>query len=452
MDRRIRQLAEQVDAHHISRREFVRRTALITGSTAVGLGVLRSMAHAQGAKMRVWLFKSYVTGGNDILAKQVEGWAAERKVHVEFDWATFGDREQKFVAAIEAGNPPDVAEMNYQGPMRYRPALRDVTKLAKDLAAPRGGLLPFAERVSQLNGQYSGVPRLVFGGGLHIRKDIVAEKGLKMPKVYDPDVIELAKKCQDPAKEIWGFGQTLNRCDDGNAFMQNILWDYGGGTWDKDGKPALATTYLKQNMAALQFSVDSIQKHKVQPPGVMSWTDVSNNEAYMAGKLVCTNNGASLYYAMGAKKHPLYEKTQVLLTPGGPAGSFVASNPYCWGIFKATKNAELAEDLIRYLEDEKHFEEYMTVCAGQAGPVYKSRAEHPYWKTDPNYEGMLQNILRGVWIGHPGPLTAAAIEVQAQYILCDMAGRIVVGGLTPEAALKEAHKRVEEIQRLRSRA
>src|SRR5205807_10347380 len=95
----------------------------------------------------VWLFKSYVTAGNDILARQVEDWAKERKVQIEFDWATFGDREQKFVAAIEAGNPPDIAEMNYQGPMRYRPALRDVTTLAKDLAAARGGLLPFAERV-----------------------------------------------------------------------------------------------------------------------------------------------------------------------------------------------------------------------------------------------------------------------------------------------------------------
>src|SRR5258705_1700035 len=159
MDRRIRQLAEQVDAHHISRREFVRRTALITGGTAVGLGVLRSMAHAQGAKMRVWLFKSYVTGGNDILAKQIEGWGTERKVQVEFDWATFGDREQKFVAAIEAGNPPDIAEMNYQGPARYKPALRDMTKLAKDLAAPRGGLLPFAEPHVNLNGQYFGAAR-----------------------------------------------------------------------------------------------------------------------------------------------------------------------------------------------------------------------------------------------------------------------------------------------------
>ena len=93
MNRSIRQLAEQLDANEISRREFVRKTAVITGGTAVGLSVMNRMAHAQGPKLRVWLFKSYVTGGNDILARQVEEWAKERKVQIEFDWATFGDRK-----------------------------------------------------------------------------------------------------------------------------------------------------------------------------------------------------------------------------------------------------------------------------------------------------------------------------------------------------------------------
>ena len=351
-DARLRGLAAELDAGLIARREFLRKSAVLTGGTAAGLAVLRGMASAQPkTKLRIWLFKSYVTGGNDILAKHVETWAKERNVEPEFDWATFGDREQKFVAAIEAGNPPDVAEMNYQGPMRYKAALRDVTKLAKDLAGSRGGLLPYADRVVQFNGQYFGIARLAFGGGLHVRKDLLAEKGLKMPKVYDPDVIEVAKKCQDPSKDIWGFGQTLNRCDDGNGFMQNILWDYGGSAWDKDGKPALATSNLKANMAALQFAVDTIQKHKVQPPGVMGWNDASNNEAYMAGKLVSTNNGASLYYAMGAKKHPLFEKTQVILTPGGPAGAFVFAGAYNWGVFQKSKHHELAEDMIRWVED-----------------------------------------------------------------------------------------------------
>ena len=306
MESRLKDLAERLDAGLIGRREFLRKSVAITGGTAAGLTVLRRMAHAQsGTKLRIWLFKSYVTAGNDVLARQVEAWAAERKVQVDMDWSTFGDREQKFVAAIEAGNPPDMAEMNYQGPARYKPALRDVTKLAKDIAAARGGLMPYAERVVNVNGQFFGVARLAFPGGLFVRKDLLEAKGVKMPKVYDPDVVEMAKKCQDPAKDVWGFGQTLNRCDDGNGFMQNLLWDYGGSVWDKDGKPALATSFLKQNLAALQFAVDTIQKHKIQPPGVMGWNDVSNNEAYLAGKLVSTNNGASLYYAMVAKKDPL---------------------------------------------------------------------------------------------------------------------------------------------------
>jgi len=453
MDHRLRHLAEQLDAGLIARREFLRKAAVITGGTAAGLGVLGKMAHAQsGTKLRVWLFKSFVTASNDILAKQVEAWGTERKVQVDMDWATFGDREQKFVAAIEAGNPPDVAEMNGLGPTRYKSALRDVSKLAKDIASARGGLLPFAERMTNVGGQFYGVARLTFPNGFFVRKDLLDAKGVKLPKTYDPDVVEMAKKCQDPSKDIWGFGQTLNRSDDGNGYMNNILLDYGGGVWDKDGKPALGTAFLKQNLAALQFSVDTIQKHKIQPPGVMSWTDVHNNEAYIAGKLVSTNNGASLYYGLVSKKNPIAEKTLVIQTPGGPAGSFVLAGVYNMGIFKQTKNVELCEDLIRWIEDEKRFDEFRNASIGQAGPVYKARAESPYWKSDPNFDGMVQNILRGVWIGYPGPVTAAAVEVQAQYILCDMAGRVVVGGLSPEAALKEAHARVEEIYKIRSRA
>jgi hypothetical protein len=33
-----------------------------------------------------------------------------------------------------------------------------------------------------------------------------------------------------------------------------------------------------------------------------------------------------------------------------------------------------------------------------------------------------------------------------------MAGRVVVGGLSPEAALKEAHRRIEEIHKIRGKA
>jgi multiple sugar transport system substrate-binding protein len=450
MDHRLRDLAERLDAGLIARREFLRKAAVITGGTAAGLDALRGMAGAQPkTKLRVWLFRSFVTNANDVLAKQIEAWGKERKVELETDWATFGDREQKFVAAIEAGNPPDMAEMNIYGPMRYKAALRDVSALASEIARAKGGMLPFAEQAMKVDGKFLAVPRYAMITVFYIRKDVMDAKGLKPPKVYDPEVVDFARKAQDPAKELYGFGQTLNRSDDGDGFMQNILWDYGGGVFDKEGKPALGTSLKQQNIKALQFAVDTIQKYKIQPPGVMGWTDSSNNESYMAGKLVTTNNGASLYYAMVTKKHELAPKTLLVLTPGGPAGSFVGSSCYNWAIFSKSKHADLCEDLIRWVEDEKRFAEYVSVSVGQAGPVYKGRVDNPYWKSDPNFDAIMQNILRSVPIGHPGPMTPVAAEVQGQKILTDMAGRVVTGGLSAEAALKEAHARVEEIYKYR---
>ncbi len=84
--------------------------------------------------------------------------------------------------------------------------------------------------------------------------------------------------------------------------------------------------------------------------------------------------------------------------------------------------------------------------------MYKARANDPYWKEDPNREAILQNVLRSVHPGYPGPLTLAAAEVQAQNVLTEMAARVVIGRLSPETALNEAHQRVEEIHRTRRAA
>ncbi len=162
-------------------------------------------------------------------------------------------------------------------------------------------------------------------------------KGLKLPKVYDPDVVEFAKKAQDPAKDLCGFGQTLNRSRRRRRLhVQHPVELRRGRVGQGRQARARHRPSSSRTPAALQFAVDTIKKHGIQPPGVMGWTDVSNNESYMAGKLVTTNNGASLYYAMVSKKHELAAKTLCVLTPGGPAGSFVGSSCYNWAIFQKT--------------------------------------------------------------------------------------------------------------------
>src|SRR5260221_5281730 len=153
----------------------------------------------------------------------------------------------------------------------------------------------------------------------------------------------------------------------------------------------------------------------------MGGTDPSKNEASMAGKLVTTNNAASLYYAMVSRKHDLAPKTALVLTPGGPAGSFVGSSCYNWGVFSKSKHADVCEDLIRWLEDERNFTEYVSVSVGQAGPVYKRRADRVYWESDPNFDAILHNILRSLAAGYPGTKTPSFVQGQSQHILNDLA-------------------------------
>ena len=79
MDSRLKNLADQLDAGLIARREFLKKAAVITGGTAAGLHALRGMAPAQAkTKLRVWLFKSFVTAGNDVVSRHVEAWAPDK--------------------------------------------------------------------------------------------------------------------------------------------------------------------------------------------------------------------------------------------------------------------------------------------------------------------------------------------------------------------------------------
>ena len=157
-DPRLRKAAEALDAGPIARREFLRNAAVITGGTAAGLHVLKDGPRPEPPSSASGSSRASSPPATTSWPSRSRRGPSERKVNVETDWATFGDREQKVVAAIEAGNPPDMAEMNTLGPMRYKAALRDVSRWARTSPDARGGMLPHAES-SWGRGKYLGVPR-----------------------------------------------------------------------------------------------------------------------------------------------------------------------------------------------------------------------------------------------------------------------------------------------------
>jgi len=55
------------------------------------------------------------------------------------------------------------------------------------------------------------------------------------------------------------------------------------------------------------------------PPGVNSWTDPSNNEAWLAGQIAFTSKAGTLYAKAVFDKNPIAASTKLLPPPLGPA-------------------------------------------------------------------------------------------------------------------------------------
>ncbi|BDG60201.1 ABC transporter substrate-binding protein [Caldinitratiruptor microaerophilus] len=414
-------------------------------ATGAAAGSAPAVTGLAKPKLRIWLFKSFVTKGNEILEKQIRTWAEKKNVDVEIEFSTFNDIFTKYAAAIEAGNPPDLGELDAVAPVRYKgmgQLLEVDDVLARVLEKNKG--FTSDERVNlmvKFDGKYWAVPRYSMLSMFYYRQDLLAEKNLQPPKTWD-EVVEVAKKVQDPAKGIYGFGQTLNRSFDGDDFMMAIMWSHGASWVKEDGKTLTFDT--PETRQALQYAVDLFLKHQVEPPGAAGWTDANNNEAWLAGKIAMTNNGASIYYALVSQKHELAGKTRLSVTPAGPKGNFTADNSWNFGIFKKTQHPDLCKDLIEYIMSPEQWKEYMTNSIGQAAPLYKLHAEDPYWKTDPNFEAIMQNGMYARLPGYPGPITAAAAEVRAQHVLTDMASSVLQG--TPiDQAIQAAKRKIESI-------
>jgi len=410
--------------------------------------VLTSTTMAKKPVLKVWLLKTFVGEANELLERYIKEWGEKKGVELKIEYLTYADIGTKYVAAIEASEVPDVGYLPEVGPARYQGMgqLLDITDLANEIFKANGGLFEKAYPAVQFKDRIWAVPHFNMVGCWFVRKDLLDKAGLKPPETWD-DVIKVAEKLTDPAKGIYGLGQTFNRSVDGDGTFLILLRSFGGSITDMTGKKIVFNS--PQTLAALKWATETFTKYKgekrIQAPGAEGWTDPHNNEAWIAGNITQTQNSASIYYALVKKNHPLAKDTLLTRMPAGPAGTFSRMTLWHWGIFKKTKQSKLAKDLIKYVMAPERLKEYTEISLGQAGPIYHNIAKLPYWDKDPNFKAVLENSKISVLPGDPGPETAASAEVYARYVFTDMCSRVIVGGLTPEAALAEATKRIEEI-------
>src|SRR6202048_3319771 len=140
---------------------------------------------------------------------------------------------------------------------------------------------------------------------------------------------DIGKKLKDKNRP---YGQTLaHTFGDAPSFWYPYLWSWGGKEVEGDGKTVALNS--KEVLESVKFAVgwwkDACDE------GGLAWDDSSNNRAYLAGTISCTNNGASIY--LEAKKKPdsyltekgtpLWQDTLHAPLPKGASGRFALPFP-----------------------------------------------------------------------------------------------------------------------------
>jgi multiple sugar transport system substrate-binding protein len=369
-----------------------------------------------------------------------------------------GNLVAKQDAAVKARNVQDMAFLTAS---RFVPQLHelddilDVSDVVATMQAKYGAPTGIAEEELKLDGKWWGIPFYTIGAGIFLRKDWLSAKGLKSADIITwENARDAALEISDPSKNQYGWGVTINRGGDANGFIEGVINTYGGAINADDGRKVIFDS--PETVDAVTWIADIFTNKKYKkmlPPGILSWTDTGNNEAWLAGTVGITLNQASLYAQSKETKNPIYGKTAVVPGFAGPATktNLTTADLSAFVIFKNAKNPDLCKLVAQYMSTGDTFLSLVKRSgAGLVLPAWeKVWTANPYFLNgDPIYKATHDTVTKKLPLptttGLHFPQTASAGRnaVLQAYILTDTLGQIVQKGESPKSAVKTANKRI----------
>lgn len=365
----------------------------------------------------------------------------------------FGDFTAKMLAAVQAGNPPDLGYHVLSIPQMYAlDIVEDVTDVVDELVNRYGMVVPkVAEFNGKIGGKWWAVPFMCTTGAWFARRDVFEAAGIDVYSLDTWDARrEAALEVSDPDNNMWGWGLTVNRSGDAHGFILSVIQGFGGSFTDETG---LRVTFNSpETLAAVEWLTEtytSDRYRRMLPPGIESWTDTSNNEAYLAGTIAFTINQPSVYAAAKANGNPVFENTAVLHNPLTIDGRLLEAGSSGWlTIFKGARNIEAAKSLILHLLDPNIYVPMAQNGGGLFLPAYENLWTEDVLGTDPNF-AVFRDILLNpdIFYGrsHPAPPNALIDAIDGAAITSQMMANITTGAMTPAQAVEDAHNRIVQI-------
>jgi multiple sugar transport system substrate-binding protein len=442
------------------------RRSVLRGSAALVAGAALARPHianAAASTATMWLAQGFIPEEDAAYKAMVADYQKASGNTIDYSIIPFAALRQKAVSAVAAGVVPDMietADFNFLYLNTWNNKFVDVTDVfeaQKPHWSQNAHDCSFAYNNITKKRSYYQIPWKSAAVPFRFWRSMVEKSGQNVadvPKTWDA-FNDFFRPVQDGLKKqgmrnVYGMGYQLTATgvDPINLFNAFTLAN-GGELVDAEGQlqtgnPQVkeaaikATTYL-----AKQFTDGYV------PPVVLNWNDADDNNAFHAKLMVMDFDGSLSTEVAVYNNKTDYNDIVTYGLPLSNDGKKLPSQVFTFGVTipKGAKNIEVAKEFLKYAVEPKVLDKYLTASLGRwVIPMPEVAKSNPFWlKEDPHRTALTEMTLFGPTIPVYEARNPGMALVGAENVLMSAVINVMKNGMTPQAAIEAAFKRVDTI-------
>lgn len=404
------------------------KTILATAMFAAGLVTAGQVAAQE--KLIVWWEKGFYKAEDDALFAVIKKYEEKHKgVKVELSQYPIQDMIPKTVAALDSGNPPDVAfgnsfDFQVTGKWAFDGKLEDISSVINPIRAR------FAPNTAETTFLFNDVTKTRAYYAFPIRQqtihiqywgDMLAEAGFKDSDIptnwkdywsFWCDKVQPAHR-QKSGSRTFGIGQPLG-VDSTDSFFSFLTFvdAYNVRLVSDSGKLLVDDPTVRTGLIGALTDYTQPYVKGCTPPSSNNWKDPDNNVAFHNKTTVMTHNATISIAAKWlddmnnaalkpedrevARKN-YTERIRTASFPNKPDGSkMVYRAAIKTGVvLSQAKNKVRAKEFVAFLLQEENLTPYIEGSLGRWFPVMKVAQQSPFWKADPHRTSVYNQFTAG---------------------------------------------------------
>jgi multiple sugar transport system substrate-binding protein len=381
---------------------------------------------ASGKRTLVFWQFSPLTAIQPILAR-FEAQNPDLKVQVE--QLTWQSGREKIVAAIAAGQPPDLCELGstFLPGLVADSTLLDLTDRATDLKPSLVGW-----DVASYKGRVYGIPWMVGTRALYVNDDLVRKAGLDPAKPISTwaDLARTAQAISERVPDAKGFGMNSGEREILFKKFMPFAWGNGGDILDST---------LMKSVFASRANVEALRFYLSLKPYSLLDRQEMHDEAFAKGRLGIIISGPWLLRKIPEQAPDLHYSVDLMPKPAPDRGTHASfAGAEVLGMFRNAKHPEDALRLARFLVRPENTMP-LFLATGNAFPAAAASAADSYFVSHPKDRVFLEQLKTAIG----PPLHPRWVEIEE--IINGELEEAIYGKKSAEAALASADARIRSV-------